>query len=110
MLTRYQIKITALLTVITFILPIIIVTSVSAKKKNLEGIVNINISSIKTLSTLPGINKKRARAIVEYRENNGDFDKIEDITKVKGIGKKTLKKIQDYIAVEGDTTINISKK
>jgi len=51
--------------------------------------VDINRASVKELSSLKGIGKKRAEAIVEYREKNC-FQSVEELLKVKGIGKKTL--------------------
>ena len=48
--------------------------------------ININQADAKALTTLKGIGKDRAVKIVEYRKQNGPFQKIEDIMKVKGIG------------------------
>jgi competence protein ComEA len=50
--------------------------------------IDINKADAKTLTTLKGIGKDRAVKIIEYREKNGPFEKIEDLMKVKGIGKK----------------------
>ncbi|MET1253696.1 ComEA family DNA-binding protein [Aliikangiella maris] len=61
--------------------------------------VNINTASAKEIAEyLSGIGMKKALAIVEYREKNGQFKKLEDLAAVKGIGIATLvknkKKIQ----------------
>ncbi len=61
--------------------------------------ININQADAKTLITLKGIGKDRALKIIEYRENNGPFQKIEDIMKVKGIGRKVFEKNKDVISV-----------
>jgi len=62
--------------------------------------INVNSADQKTLETLSKIGAAKAKAIIAYRETNGPFKKIEDLTKVKGIGKKLLKEIKDEIVVE----------
>lgn len=53
--------------------------------------VDINSANAMVISkTLKGIGLKKAQAIVAYREKNGKFKTIEDLAKVKGIGKKTV--------------------
>ena len=61
--------------------------------------ININQADAKTLSTLKGIGKDRAQKIIEYREQNGPFQKIEDIMKIKGIGRKVFELNKDVITV-----------
>ena len=63
--------------------------------------ININSASVKELSTLPGIGKKKAEAIIAYRTQNGNFPSIDDLKKVEGIGKKTLERIKSHISTEG---------
>ena len=60
--------------------------------------VDINTASVKELSTLKGIGKKKAEAIVAYRETHC-FKSIDELTKVKGIGKKLLQKNKNEIKV-----------
>ncbi len=55
--------------------------------------VNINSADAKAIAdALNGIGIKKAEAIVKYRTENGAFVAVEDLTKVKGIGQKTLEK------------------
>ena len=61
--------------------------------------ININHADAKTLTTLKGIGKDRALKIIEYREQNGPFQKVEDLMKVKGIGKKVFEMNKDVITV-----------
>ncbi len=61
--------------------------------------ININTASLAALQTLAGIGPIKAQAIIDYRESNGPFQRIEDILKVKGIGEKTFEAIRDQIAV-----------
>ncbi len=62
--------------------------------------ININTASAKELLKLSQIGEKKAEAIVAYRDEHGPFAKIEDITKVKGIGGKIFEKIKDHITIE----------
>ncbi len=64
-----------------------------------DGKVNLNKAESSELETIPGIGPSKAKAIIAFREENGDFNKIEDLTNVPGIGDKTLESIKDYISV-----------
>lgn len=61
--------------------------------------ININSASIDKLDTLPGIGPKIAADIINYRKERGEFKSIEDIKKVRGIGKKKFEKIKDKICI-----------
>lgn len=65
-----------------------------------DGRVNINSAGAEELMTLNGIGETRAKAIVEYRTQNGAFTKVEDIMQVPGIKEGIFSKIQDQIAVD----------
>ena len=62
--------------------------------------VNINAASVEELITLDGIGHDYADRIIQYREKNGPFAKIEDIMLVKGIGPKILEANKNLITVE----------
>lgn len=62
--------------------------------------VNINQAAVEELATLKKIGPAIAERIVQYREEHGDFTKIEDIMNVKGIGQKTFDLIKDTISIE----------
>ncbi|GAW92392.1 helix-hairpin-helix domain-containing protein [Calderihabitans maritimus] len=62
--------------------------------------ININTAGVEELDQLPGIGKVYAQRIVDYREENGKFQSIEDIQKVSGIGPATFAKIKDLITVK----------
>lgn len=61
---------------------------------------NINSAGVEELMTLNGIGETRAKAIVEYRTQNGTFTKAEDIMQVPGIKEGIYSKIQSQIAVD----------
>jgi len=61
--------------------------------------VDLNRAESWLLEALPGIGEGRAQAIVDYRNENGPFERIEDVLQVEGIGEGTFEKIKDYITV-----------
>ncbi|ADH86939.1 ComEA family DNA-binding protein [Desulfurivibrio alkaliphilus] len=61
---------------------------------------NINTADQEQLQSLPGIGPVTAAAIIEYRENNGEFASIEELVQVRGIGSRTLESLRDNITVE----------
>ena len=63
------------------------------------GKININTADETTLQTLDGIGETKAKAIIEYRNKNGNFKTIEDIKNVSGIGDSVYEKIKDKITV-----------
>lgn len=65
------------------------------------AVVNINTAGVQELETLPSIGAVKAQAIVDYRTEHGGFKSIEDIQKVKGIGKATFEKLKSEINVGG---------
>jgi comEA protein len=62
--------------------------------------ININEADVRSLKALGGIGESLAKRIVEYREKNGYFRSIEELKKVKGIGKKLFSRIKDKLAIE----------
>ena len=63
-------------------------------------LVNINTADRTELMTLPGIGEVRADAIIEHREQSGEFERIEDIMNVKGIKNGIFSKINGLICVK----------
>lgn len=64
-----------------------------------QGLIDINKANEALLCTIPGIGTAKARQIVEYRQKNGEFQKIEDIMKISGIKEGLFEKIAPYITV-----------
>jgi len=63
--------------------------------------VNVNTASVAELAAgLKGIGENKAAAIVAYREANGDFKLLKDLTKVKGIGAATVDKNREGIELK----------
>ena len=87
------------------------IPSVSEKKENISsspanrsdtssevnGLININTADSQTLQEIPGIGPVTADKIISYRDTNGPFGSIEELTSVSGIGEKTFQKMKDRI-------------
>ena len=63
-------------------------------------IININTASARQLQKINGIGPVTARRIIEYREEFGKFNGLDDLKKVKGVGEKKAKVIGEYICFE----------
>ncbi len=64
------------------------------------GKVNVNSAGPDELETLPGIGSVTARAIIEHREENGNFTSIDDLDQVSGIGPATVDKLRSRVNTE----------
>ena len=60
---------------------------------------NINTASVAELDALPGVGAKTAALIIEYRQKNGPFKKIEELMNVRGVGEKNFLKLRAQISV-----------
>lgn len=65
-----------------------------------EGKINLNSATADELATLPGIGSVKARAIIEFREKYGDFESVDELLYVSGIGKSLLVEIEDLIFID----------
>ncbi len=63
------------------------------------SLVNINTADAETLCTLSGIGESKAKAIIEYRKENGRFYSVFDLENVSGISRKTVEENIDRITV-----------
>ena len=67
--------------------------------EEMSGKININKASLEEIQALSGIGESKAKAIIKYREENGNFKKIEDLMNVSGIGEALYEKIKNDITV-----------
>ena len=74
-------------------------TTTSNEQETITEPININTASASDFDKLPGIGASKAEAIVQYREKNGPFEKIEDLKEISGIGDALFEKIKDYITI-----------
>ncbi len=68
-------------------------------KEETNNLININTANIDELTKLSGIGEAKAKLIIEYREQNGKFKEIKELTNVKGIGDSLIEKIKDNITI-----------
>ncbi|WP_221799617.1 ComEA family DNA-binding protein [Oceanobacter mangrovi] len=64
--------------------------TVSEVEVTAPGKININTATAAELTSLKGIGSAKAAAIVSYREQNGPFKTLDDLTQVRGIGPSTV--------------------
>ena len=74
-----------------------------AQKATLEGVVNINTASPEELRLLPGVGPARIRNILAYRHKH-PFRTVEELARIKGIGRKMVRHLRSHLAVSGPTT------
>lgn len=68
-----------------------------------EGVVNIQSATVEQLLLLPGIGPSKAAAIVAHRETHA-FRRVEDLMRVRGIGRATFRRLRPMLTVDGPTT------
>jgi competence protein ComEA len=76
----------------------------AAKPAPSSAIVNLNTATVTDLETLPGVGAKTAARIIEYRQKNGPFKKVEELMNVRGIGEKNFLKLKSQLTVAAAKT------
>jgi len=77
-------------------------TDVTADEEKLVGnTVNINTGTVEELAQVPLVGQELAEAIVEYREENGDFQVIEELLQVDGFSRNLLRRVKTFLLLEG---------
>lgn len=74
-------------------------TNKTKTNNNNNKLVSINTATVEELQKIQGVGESKAKAIVEYRNTNGNFNSIEDIKNVSGIGDSLFEKIKNSITI-----------
>jgi competence protein ComEA len=61
--------------------------------------IDINKADEQQLAEIPGIGEAMAKRIIDFRQANGPFQRVEDLLKVKGIGEKSLEKLRPHVKI-----------
>ena len=73
-------------------------------QKSSQGVVNINTATEAQLELLPGIGPSKARAIARHRARR-KFKATYELIRIRGIGRKTYRRLRSYLTVKGPTTL-----
>jgi len=79
---------------------------VSVRREYGSQLIDINLATYEELMSLSGIGPTKAKEIIKYREEIGNFRTIEELMNVSGIGEATFQKIKDRIIVSNNNDIN----
>src|SRR5262245_63803616 len=71
--------------------------------KAVDGVVNLNTAEVGVLGLLPGIGPAKAAQIVAYRKRH-PFRTVDELVRIKGIGRKMVRRLRAHLAVAGPTT------
>ena len=85
--------------VVVLVFTVFMALQLQAEVISTDEKININTASVKELQELPQIGEKVAQRIIDFREKEGKFEKIEELMKVNGIGEKTFDKLKELITV-----------
>lgn len=70
-----------------------------AQASEAKLVVDINHAEAQRLTELPGVGATVAERIIAYREENGPFEKLEELMNVRGIGEKTFLKLKPFVTL-----------
>jgi competence ComEA-like helix-hairpin-helix protein len=77
--------------------------SASGAGKGVEGTINLNTATAETLALLPGIGPSKAESILAYRKRH-PFRTVDELVRIKGIGRKMVRRLRAHLATGGPTT------
>jgi competence protein ComEA len=75
------------------------------KRKAVSGKLNLNTATEDQLVMLPGVGPSKAERVVTWRQKHGAFKRVADLRHVKGFGYKTIKKLEPYLDIKGESTL-----
>jgi competence ComEA-like helix-hairpin-helix protein len=85
------------------LLAVLAATSPAWGGKGVDGVVNLNTAPVEVLGLLPGVGPAKAAQIVAYRRRR-PFRTIDELVRIRGIGRKMVRALRTHLAVTGPTT------
>jgi competence ComEA-like helix-hairpin-helix protein len=82
---------------------ILIAAPPARASKAVDGVVNLNTAEVGVLGLLPGIGPAKAAQIVVYRRRH-PFRTVDELVRIRGIGRKMVRRLRAHLAVSGPTT------
>lgn len=73
--------------------------------KRVSGRLNLNTATTEQLMLLPGVGPAKAERVVAWRKRNGTFRRVADLRRVKGFGYRTVKRLEPWLDIKGETTL-----
>ena len=73
--------------------------SKDVKIENPAKVVNVNTASAEELQAIRGVGPAIAARILDFRKQNGRFEKVEDLAKIRGIGEAKLQRIKAQVSI-----------
>lgn len=80
-----------------------------AARKQVTGKLNLNTATEEQLTMLPTVGPSKAERVIAWRKKNGGFKRVADLRRVKGFGYKTLKRLEPFLDVTGETTLAVKR-
>lgn len=75
--------------------------------KVLHGVLNIDTASENDFAMLPGIGKITAHRIIKFRDGNGGFKNLQELTRVEGVSQKLFASIKDHLTLTGKSDLKV---
>jgi competence ComEA-like helix-hairpin-helix protein len=88
---------------VAMVMLVLFVSLARAEKIRLEGVVNLNSATPDELRLIPGVGPARVRNILAYRRAH-PFRTVDELARIKGIGRKTIRHWRMHLAVGGPST------
>ena len=84
-------------------LMLVVAATPAGAAKDVDGVVNLNTAEIDVLALLPGIGPAKAAQIAAYRKRR-PFRTVDELVRIRGIGRKMIRHLRVHLAVSGPTT------
>ena len=80
-----------------------------ARKAPVQGVVNLNTATPEQMTLLPGVGLSKAQAVIAYRTEH-PFQRVEEVRRVRGFGKKMFARLKAFLAIDGESTLHAVRR